>query len=91
MSEQQISVGKCLLSLHAKWHSFDGPNLNINRKVFGYRVLGLPSGQEADIVNIKYRWQILRTVDSVQSDWAGQYRNADEALAALDKQMKNAA
>jgi hypothetical protein len=76
-----------MLSLHANWHSYEGPNLNSNRKPFGYRVLGLPPGQEADIVNIHHRWQILRTIDGIAGHWTGQFTSAEGALAGLTEAL----
>lgn len=54
-----------------------------------YDVLGLPFGQEAQIYNFigERNWRVLRTVNGIMGHWEGHYETANEALAALERQV----
>ena len=56
-------------------------------QAYRYRVEGMPSGEEAIILESDEGWRILRTKNGVQGDWPGEYKTADEALAALQKEF----
>ncbi len=72
-----------MLTMHVLAHSFDGPNINNNRKSFFFEVDGLPEGQQAQILERYHRWQTRRAIDGVWGEWSGQYGSAEEALASL--------
>jgi hypothetical protein len=57
--------------------------------VIGYRVGGLPAGQQAHLSSRDpgHSWQVLRIRNGIQSDWKGEYASADDALAALQKEV----
>jgi len=57
--------------------------------VFQYMVEGLPSGQEASIAKMKgSHWHVLRRHGGVQGPWTGDYETAEEALAALQREVE---
>jgi hypothetical protein len=49
-----------------------------------YTVAGLPPGEEAKIVQIDYKWQIVR-----DGEWSGHYASAQEALNALEREFSD--
>jgi len=60
--------------------------------VMGYRVGGMPDGKTGRIANFgapnRDDWRIMRiNADNTQSDWAGHYESAEEALAALQQNL----
>ena len=72
-----------MLTLHAYMHSFEGPNLNNNRKAFAFRVIGLPEREQVRIAEFRHSWKVLRTTDGVSGEWSGRFRSVDEALASI--------
>jgi hypothetical protein len=72
-----------MLTLHASMYSFDGPDLNHDRKAFAFRVVGMPDREEAIIAEMNYRWKILRIRDGVSDGWSGRFGSAEEALASI--------
>lgn len=72
-----------MLTLHAYMYSFDGPDLNNNRKAFAFRVVGMPDREQAFIAEMNYRWKILQVTDCVSCGWSGQFASAEEALASI--------
>lgn len=74
------------LTLHAIGFVGDGPDLSVNRRVFQYKVLGLPAGHEAWIANATGSgWEILRAFKGKMSGtgWSRPYRTKEEALSIL--------
>lgn len=67
--------------------SREGPTFGVNRKPIAYEIIGMPAGQQAWIAEINYSWRILRAIDGVQSNWTGQYRSVDEAMAELSDSL----
>jgi hypothetical protein len=57
------------------------------RDIFEYVVIGLPACEEAWIARIHGAWRILRSTNGVQGEWAGEYETAQQALAALEKEL----
>ena len=71
------------------WSGGNGP---ITGLAFKYRVEGLPPGEQADIASFdpirrRSRWSIFRVKAGGFGPWAGQYTSADEALAALQREV----
>jgi hypothetical protein len=60
--------------------------------IFQFSVQGLPAGQEAHIANLgshsKEAWRIMRIRDGVQGEWAGEYKKAADALAAIQQEFE---
>lgn len=75
------------LSLHGIAYVGDGPDRSKRDQVTQYEVHGLPPGEQAWIANFgapyRHDWKLLRARNGVQSDWAGEYGSAEDALAAL--------
>lgn len=62
-------------------------------QVMGYRVGGMPDGRTARIANFgapeRNDWRIMWiNPDNTQSDWAGHYESAQEALAAIQQTVQ---
>jgi hypothetical protein len=72
-----------MLTLHAYMHSYDGPNLNTNRKATAFEVQGLPAPEQALVAEFNHRWKVLRITDGIYGDWSGRYGSVDEALATF--------
>ena len=74
------------LSKHEYMWFGDGGRL-LNNSAIGYRIGGMPAGQEAYINHYGSSclddWQILRIENNVSSGWQGAYQSADDAFAAL--------
>ena len=57
-----------------------------------YQVNGMPDGQKGFITRksgsiLDPRWELRREKDGVSSDWTGSYKTADDALAAIQKEV----
>ena len=57
-----------------------------------HQVNGMPDGQKAFITKksgnvLDPRWQLRCEKDGVSTDWTGDYKTADEALAVLQKEV----
>lgn len=72
-----------MLTLHAYMYSFDGPDINNNRKAFAFRVVGMPDHEQAFIAETNYLWKVLRVTDGVSRGWSGRFGSAEEALASI--------
>ena len=73
-----------MLTLRENMFLRDGLTFGKNRRAFMFDVLGLPEGQQAQIAERRYRWQIRCAVNGgVYGEWSGQYGSAEEALASL--------
>ena len=74
------------LTMHADAWISDGPVYR-SGPAFGYRVMGLPPGEEARISNFggpnHANWRFLRTSNGKSGEWTGNYESAKDALAAL--------
>jgi hypothetical protein len=74
------------LTLHADAWISDGPAY-ASGPVIGYRVGGMPSGEESKIQNLggpeTPAWRILRISNGESSEFEGRFDNAEDALAAL--------
>jgi hypothetical protein len=68
-------------------HSGTVADLSKWTHVTKYEVEPLPLGERASIAKIGTSWKILRTKSGVQSDWAGDFRTAEEALASLQNEL----
>ncbi len=69
-----------MLELRAKMFFRDGMTYMKNTRAFMYDVLGLPEGQEIEIGERHYKWQIRRPY----GEWSDQkFGSAEEALASL--------
>ena len=69
----------------------DGGKLT-NSTVFMYRVFGI-TGEDVYLWNPSAHtpsWQIRRFKDDKKTDWYGDHATADEALAALQKEVDDA-
>lgn len=53
-----------------------------------YTVHELPPGDRIVISEMEHRWQILRTQGGHQGDWTGDYKSAEDALAAIQKEFE---
>lgn len=43
--------------------------------------------EQAWTAEMDYRWQVLRVKKGVQGQWTGDYKTAQDALAALQKEF----
>jgi hypothetical protein len=68
----------------------DGPVHKTRGPIIQYRVGGLPEGERAYIANFgrghKDSWRIFHSKKGVDADWSGDYKTADDALAALQSE-----
>lgn len=76
-----------VLTLRAIASIGSGPDLQTNRRVFQYEVLGLPSRQQAWIADYDGGWRILRVVDGRQGQWGGPHLSKEDALDTLAQQL----
>jgi hypothetical protein len=55
-----------------------------------YEVDGLPVGERALVGEraSSHRWEILRNKDGAKGEWTGDYKSAEDALAALQKEFE---
>jgi hypothetical protein len=74
------------LKLHPMARSGSGADMREWKHIFQYEVKGLPEGEEAWIAEFNHRWRILRRTNELQEGWTGDYKSADDALAALKDQ-----
>jgi hypothetical protein len=61
--------------------------------IYQYQVNGMPEGQKAFITKkagsvLDPRWELRRQKDDVSTDWTGDYKTADEALAVLQREVQ---
>jgi hypothetical protein len=65
---------------------------HVRERIISYQVNGMPDGQKA-YINIKSgnvlepRWALLRVKNGISGDWYGDYKTADEALAAFQEEV----
>lgn len=76
-----------VLTLRAIASIGSGADLQTNRRVFQYEVLGLPSRQQAWIADYDGGWRILRVVDGRQGKWGGPHISKEDALDTLAQQL----
>jgi hypothetical protein len=67
-----------------------GPTSSESDSVIQYKVLGLPTGEQAWIAEFDNHWQILRANKEGQGDWTGDYKTAEDALASLQREIRAA-
>lgn len=79
-----------MLTLQPYMYSFDGGDLNQNRRPFAFEVIGMPEGREARIAEFRHRWKVLHTTNGVSDTWSGKYRSKEEALAAVETERRAA-
>lgn len=76
------------LSLHAEAWVSNGPEY-ASGPVIGYRVGGLPAGEEAKTQNLGVpetpAWRVLRILNGKSSELEGSFESAEGALAALQR------
>jgi hypothetical protein len=77
-----------MLALYEYMWCGEGPGLNANRRAIAFEVVGLPEKRQAWIADMNHRWQILLATNGVYSKWAGRYRSAKEALAAVSMYLE---
>jgi hypothetical protein len=79
------------LTMHAEAWVSDGP-VYASGPVIGYRVGGLPAGEEAKIQNLggpeTPAWRVLRILNGKSSEVDGSFESAEDALAALQRESK---
>ncbi len=78
------------LTMHAVARSHDRPELRPTDPVFFYEVDGMPNGEIVQILNLRAHgrepnWQIRFLATDTYS---GDYKTAEEALAALQKRIE---
>ena len=70
--------------------SRDGPIPRTKGPIIQYRVGGLPREERAFIANFKNghedSWRIFHTKRGIDAHWKGDYKTADDALAALQNE-----
>lgn len=52
-----------------------------------YDVAGLPADLAVEIAALDGRWQLRVVRDGLSSDWQGDFETADEALAAIEREL----
>jgi hypothetical protein len=76
------------LTLRPIGRSGEGSDSSEWTHIYQYEVLGLPMEQRATIAEMEGRkWKTLRTEDGVQGSWTGEYETAEDALAALQREI----
>ena len=84
LSERRINMS-VILAMHEIAHSrrMKGP-------IIQYRVGGLPTGETAFITNFgrghEDSWRIFHTKSGIDAHWQGDFKTADDALAALQNE-----
>jgi hypothetical protein len=73
-------------------NSWSGNRLDpTSGKVVGYRVAGMPQGEEAHIANFgtldQSEWRIIRSNGGTEGNWTGHYESAEGALDVLRKEF----
>jgi hypothetical protein len=67
-----------------------GPMRDRKGPIIQYRVGGLPPGERAFIANFgaghEDSWRVFHTKKGLDADWKGDYKTADDALAALQSE-----
>jgi hypothetical protein len=76
------------LTKHEIALSRDGPMIGTKGPIIQYRVGGLPPEERAFIANFgafpcEDSWRVFRTKRGIDPRWNGDYKTADDALAAL--------
>jgi hypothetical protein len=70
--------------------SHGGPTIGTKGPVVQYRVGGLPSEERAFIANFgkghEDSWRVFHTKRGIDGHWKGDYKTADDALAALQSE-----
>jgi hypothetical protein len=65
----------------------DGPVHGTKGAIIQYRVGGLPPEERAYIANFGGdSWRVFHTKKGIDAHWDGDYKTADDALAALQKE-----
>ena len=69
----------------------DGPVYKSGAAI-GYRITGMPEGEEARIANFagpdQPDWRLLRTSGGKSGDWSGHYETVQDALVALQMELQ---
>ena len=83
---------KYTFTLHEDDWLREGPVFAAGQAV-GYRVGGMPDGKTARIANFgapnRNDWRIMRiNAHNSQTDWAGHYESAEDALAELQNEFE---
>ncbi|HEY4087956.1 MAG TPA: hypothetical protein VGM43_18575 [Bryobacteraceae bacterium] len=77
------------LTMHADAWISDGP-IYRSGPAFGYRVTGLPPGEEAKIQNLggpeTPSWRVLRILNGKSSELEGRFESAQDALVILEEE-----
>jgi hypothetical protein len=77
-----------MLMLHADAWIAEGP-VYASGPIIGYRVGGMPAGEEAKIQNLGGpqipAWRVLRISNGQSSELEGRFESAEDALATLEK------
>ena len=79
------------LTKHEIARSHDGPVHGTEGAIIQYRVDGLPLEERAFIANFggfpcEESWRVFRTKKGIDAHWDGDYKSADDALAALQSE-----
>lgn len=61
--------------------------LQAGDRMMAYDVAGLPPDLAVEIADIDGRWQLRVIRDGQSSDWQGDFESADQALAALEREL----
>jgi hypothetical protein len=81
-----------VLSLRKKMALSDGPEFGTG-PAFSYEVIGMPPSHAAQIYNSgagnpnRHEWKFQRTKGGVEGNWSAEYPTAEDALAALQKEV----
>jgi hypothetical protein len=79
-----------ILTKHEIARSRDGPVTGTKGPIIQYRVGGLPPEERAFIANFggcyEDSWRVFHTKKGIDAHWNGDYKTADDALAALQKE-----
>jgi hypothetical protein len=79
------------LTKHEIARSHDGPVNGTKGPIIQYRVGGLPPEERAFIANFggfpcEDSWRVFHTKKGIDAHWSGDYKTADDALAALQNE-----
>ena len=79
------------LTKHDIARSRDEPAIGTKGPIIQYRVEGLPLEERAFIANFagslyEESWRIFHTKKGIDARWNGDYKTADDALAALQNE-----
>jgi hypothetical protein len=79
------------LTKHEIARAHDGPVPGTKGPIIQYRVGGLPPAERAFIANFggfpcEESWRVFHTKKGIDAHWNGDYKTADDALAALQSE-----